>query len=112
LKIANHAVESNKIFAMNLSAPFIVQFFGDQLASAIQYCDFVFGNESEAAAYGEAKGYGTDLEIVAVKLAAQPKVYYFSILFLICYCNDLVLLQTVFPGFRYKTPSCCVHARG
>ena len=36
------------------------------------YCA-VFANESEAAAYGEAKGYGTDLKEIALKLAAQPK---------------------------------------
>lgn len=33
----------------------------------------MFGNESEAAAYGEAMNYGTDLKVIALKLAAQPK---------------------------------------
>jgi adenosine kinase len=55
LALAKHAVEEKKIFVMNLSAPFLIQFFGDQMASIIPYTDFVFGNESEAAAYGEAK---------------------------------------------------------
>jgi adenosine kinase len=73
LKVANQAVEERKIFAMNLSAPFLVQFFGDQMAATLPFTDFVFGNESEAAAYGEAKGYGSDIATIALKLAAQPK---------------------------------------
>lgn len=59
---------------MNLSAPFLIQFFGDQMAATMPYTDFVFGNESEAAAYGEAKGYGSDLATIALKLSAQPKL--------------------------------------
>lgn len=73
LSIAKHAVEENKIFSINLSAPFIIQFFGDQLASVMPYSDFVFANESEAATYGENKGYGSDLQTIALKLASQPK---------------------------------------
>jgi adenosine kinase len=71
--LAKDACENNKIFSMNLSAPFLIQFFGDQLATCIPYCDYIFANESEAEAYGEAKGYGKDLETIALKLAAQPK---------------------------------------
>lgn len=74
LKLGKHAVEHNKIFAMNLSAPFLIQFFGDQVAASIPYTDLVFGNESEAEAYGVAKGYGTDIETIALKLSAEPKV--------------------------------------
>lgn len=73
LTVAKKSIEDNKIFAINLSAPFLIQFFGDQMASVMPYADFVFGNESEAAAYGEAKGYGSDLATIALKLAAQPK---------------------------------------
>lgn len=73
LTLAKQSVENNKIFAINLSAPFLIQFFGDQMASVMPYTDFVFANESEAAAYGEAKGYGSDLSTIALKLAAQPK---------------------------------------
>lgn len=73
LSVAKKAIEDNKIFAINLSAPFLIQFFGDQMASVMPYADFVFGNESEAAAYGEAKDYGSDLGTIALKLSAQPK---------------------------------------
>ena len=74
LSLARIAAEQNKILAMNLAAPFIVQFFGEQLAACMPYTDFVFANESEASAYGEAKGYGTDVATIALQLAAQPKV--------------------------------------
>lgn len=73
LNVCKSVVEENKIYALNLSAPFIVQFFGDQLASALQFADFVFANESEAATYGEVKGLGSDLATIALKIAAQPK---------------------------------------
>lgn len=73
LYIAKHAVDNDKMFSMNLSAPFLIQYFVDQLSACIPYCDIIFSNESEAACYGEAKGYGTDLKQIALKLAAQPK---------------------------------------
>lgn len=44
------------------------------MAECMPYTDFVFANESEAAEYGKAKGYGDDLGVVALKLSAQPKV--------------------------------------
>ena len=44
---AKHAVENNKLFCMNLSAPFLIDFFEDQMAATMPFCDIVFGNESE-----------------------------------------------------------------
>jgi len=71
--VGSRCAEKNKIFGVNLAAPFITQFFGDQLAAALMYCDFVFGNESEAAAFGETKGWGNDIGEVALKISALPK---------------------------------------
>ena len=65
--------ENNKIFCMNLSAPFLIQFC-DQMAECMPYTDYIFANESEAAEYGKAKGYAEDLGDIALKLAAQSKV--------------------------------------
>lgn len=73
LKLANHCVEDKVYFTMNLSAPFLIEFFGDQMASVMPYTDFIFGNESEAATYGKTKGWGEDLKEIALKLAAEPK---------------------------------------
>ncbi len=36
-----------QVFCMNLSAPFIVQFFAEALASVMPYTDVIFCNESE-----------------------------------------------------------------
>jgi adenosine kinase len=69
-----HCAAEDKIFSINLSAPFITQFFAAPLMTAIQYCDFVFGNESEALAFGEKQGYGdTNVAGVAKRIAALPK---------------------------------------
>lgn len=60
-----------QVMAMNLSAPFLMQFFGEQMATVLPYCDYVFGNESEAAAFGEKHSWGTDVSTVALKLAGN-----------------------------------------
>eukprot|EP00816_Leptocylindrus_hargravesii_P003507 CAMPEP_0196810884 /NCGR_PEP_ID=MMETSP1362-20130617/15042_1 /TAXON_ID=163516 /ORGANISM="Leptocylindrus danicus, Strain CCMP1856" /LENGTH=346 /DNA_ID=CAMNT_0042186067 /DNA_START=50 /DNA_END=1090 /DNA_ORIENTATION=+ len=71
--IADHAVEKNKTFCLNLSAPFIIDFFADQVATAMPYTDFVFANESEAETYAKKHDLGSDLKEVALKVAAMPK---------------------------------------
>lgn len=71
--VAEHALANNKTFCLNLSAPFIIDFFGDQVATALEYADFLFCNESEAAAYGKKHVLGEDLKEVALKIAASPK---------------------------------------
>jgi len=69
-----HCAATNKIFSINLSAPFIPQFFTEPLLAAITYCDFVFGNESEAIAFGENQGYeDKTVAGIASKIAALPK---------------------------------------
>lgn len=73
LKVTEHALANKKTFCLNLSAPFLIDFFGDQMAQAMPYADFLFGNESEAAAYGKKHGMGEDLKEIALKVAALPK---------------------------------------
>jgi len=73
MAVGQHTDETGKILCMNLSAPFIPQFFKDPLAEAMKHVDILFGNESEAAIYGEGAGYGTDVATVALKIAALPK---------------------------------------
>lgn len=46
LKVAKHASENNKIFSLNLSAPFISEFFKDSLMKVMPYVDILFGNET------------------------------------------------------------------
>lgn len=71
--VAEHALANDKTFCLNLSAPFIIDFFGDQVATAMEYADYLFCNESEAATYAKKHDLGEDLKEVALKVAALPK---------------------------------------
>jgi adenosine kinase len=71
--VAEHALANNKTFCLNLSAPFIIDFFGEQVATALEYADYLFCNESEAETYAKKHGLGDDLKEVALKIAASPK---------------------------------------
>ena len=73
VQVAEHALKEKKTFALNLSAPFIVDFFGDQMAQAMQYADFLFGNEGEAAAYGKKHNLGEDIKEIALAVSKLPK---------------------------------------
>jgi adenosine kinase len=63
-------------FALNLSAPFIPQFFGEQLSHSLAYCDIVIGNESEAEAWATATGQPDPKNITAIAkaLTALPRL--------------------------------------
>uniref|UniRef100_A0A8C7VD07 Adenosine kinase n=1 Tax=Oncorhynchus mykiss TaxID=8022 RepID=A0A8C7VD07_ONCMY len=75
LKVAKHASENNKLFTLNLSAPFISQFFKDALMEVMPYVDVLFGNETEAATFSKEQGFQTeDIEEIAKKAEALPKV--------------------------------------
>jgi adenosine kinase len=75
LTLAKHAMANNKIFAMNISAPFLCQFFREAMDATAPYWDFIFGNETEAAAWAEHHGHKTnDLREIALLLANQPKL--------------------------------------
>jgi len=65
---------SSKIFAINLSAPFIPLAFAEPLGKAISFADFVFGSEIEAVAFGEQQKYPSpkDIKDVALRIAALP----------------------------------------
>lgn len=49
VKIGQHAKETGKPVVLNLSAPFIPQFFKDALVKVLPYVTIVVANESEAA---------------------------------------------------------------
>ena len=46
MDIAQHASEKNKMLMMNLSAPFLSQFFKEPMMKAFPYIDILFGNET------------------------------------------------------------------
>ena len=73
--LGEEAAKNNKIFALNLSAPFIPQFFKDPLAETSGYWDYLIGNETEARAWAESHGKDTkDVKEIAKLLAELPKV--------------------------------------
>jgi len=74
LTVAKHASDNSKTFCMNLSAPFLIQFFGEQMSAALPFCDIVFGNETEALTFGEARQWGTNIEEIALRISALPGV--------------------------------------
>lgn len=59
---------------LSLSAPFIPQFFKDQLDSVMPYTDYTFCNETEARAFSASHEWGTeDISEITKKLAQLPK---------------------------------------
>ncbi|XP_008694293.1 adenosine kinase isoform X5 [Ursus maritimus] len=75
LKVAKHASENNRVFTLNLSAPFISQFYKEPLMKVMPYIDILFGNETEAATFAREQGFETeDIKEIARKAQALPKV--------------------------------------
>ena len=74
LALAEEAAKEDKLFIMSLSAPFIPQFFKDQLAQTSKYWDYIIGNETEARSWAESQGHETkDVKEIAQLMAELPK---------------------------------------
>ncbi|KAJ1728511.1 adenosine kinase [Coemansia biformis] len=72
--VAKHAHEAGKTFTMNLSAPFVPEFFTDKVLDAMPYINVLFGNEDEAAALARAlKLDVTDVGQIAKRVADLPR---------------------------------------
>lgn len=82
LEVAKAASSRGKTVVLNLSAPFIAQFFKVQLEELLPHVDILIGNESEAAAYAEAAGLGdakpeqiaSTLAVFSKSNASRPRV--------------------------------------
>lgn len=73
LTVAKRCREVGGLFMMNLSAPFIIQFFGEQLDKVLPFVDVVFSNDDEAKVFATTKGWNTeDVAEIAKKTAALP----------------------------------------
>ncbi|CAM6102050.1 unnamed protein product [Calypogeia fissa] len=73
LLVAKHARSSNKIFMMNLAAPFICEFFAKPLLEALFYVDYIFGNEVEAQTFGKIQGWDIDdVGQIAINISGLP----------------------------------------
>lgn len=74
MQVAEHACENNKPFCMNLSAPFLSQFFKEPMMKAFPYVDILFGNEQEAEAFSKEQNLGTtDIAEIALCISKLPK---------------------------------------
>lgn len=72
--VGQHAAESGKTFMMNLAAPFLPAVFKEQMHRILPFCDYVFGNESEAKAFAESNGFpDATIPEIALRIAALPK---------------------------------------
>lgn len=77
VQVGKYAAETNKIFSMNLAAPFIMMVppFREALLASLPYCDYLFGNETEYAEFAKQTGMKSeDLREIAKEIAAMPKV--------------------------------------
>jgi adenosine kinase len=82
LEVAKAASSRGKTVVLNLSAPFIAQFFKVQLEELLPHVDILIGNESEAAAYAEAAGLAdatpeqvaSTLAVFSKSNASRPRV--------------------------------------
>merc|ERR1711982_70181 len=74
LKVGKYCAANNKTYCLNLSAPFLIQFFKDQMMSVMPYADIVFGNETEALTFAESFNLGTkDISKIALAISMLPK---------------------------------------
>jgi len=74
LKVSKHCAAKDKTYCLNLSAPFLCQFFKDQMMSVLPFTDIVFGNETEAEAFSTSQNLGlTDVKEIAKRIAMYPK---------------------------------------
>jgi adenosine kinase len=72
--LAEEAAAKDKIFILSLSAPFIPQFFTQQLDQTAPYWDYLIGNETEARSYADAHNLAThDVREIARYIAGLPK---------------------------------------
>ena len=75
MAVAKEAASENKTFLLSLSAGFIPQFFQEPLREILPYCDYVFGNENEAATWAETQGHkGISMTECAKLMATSTKV--------------------------------------
>ncbi|KAI8628695.1 adenosine kinase [Xylariaceae sp. FL1651] len=76
MALGEEAASKNKTMIVNLSAPFIAEFFKDPLDASAPYWDYIICNETEAEAYAKSHGHesiATDIPAVAKLLANLPK---------------------------------------
>lgn len=74
--VAKHAYENDKMFMMNLSAPFLCDCFQKPMLDALFYVDILFGNETEADTFAKVNNFAgcTDRKQIALKISEMEKI--------------------------------------
>ena len=75
LKVAEHCTARNKLYCLNLAAPFIVEVppFKKTVMDLMPHVDYLFGNETEALAFAKSEGWTeTDVAEIACKMSMMP----------------------------------------
>jgi len=72
VEMGKMSLENGKRFLFNLAAPFCIKFFWEPLVEVLKYADVVFCNDAEALVAGETNKWGSDLDVIAEKLAHLP----------------------------------------
>ena len=72
-KIGEVASTQNKVFCMNLSAPFICTKYKETLIKSLFYADIVFGNVTEAQAVAKGKFNTNSMPQIAIEISNLPK---------------------------------------
>jgi len=67
-RIAKYCNENGKTLCINLSAPFLSQFFKDRLLQTLPFVDILFGNDDEAKAFAK---HALDLDTTDMKEIAK-----------------------------------------
>jgi len=75
-RVAKFSLENNRTFTLNLSAPFISQFFKDKLLEAIPYVDILFGNDDEAKTFAKnvLNMESENVEEISKAISNMPKL--------------------------------------
>ena len=74
MKVANYANEKSIPMGFNLSAVFLLQFELNNVLPCLEFADYIFANEDEAAEFGKTQGMeGADLKDIAKVIAKWPK---------------------------------------
>jgi len=73
-KVSAHASAMDKTYCINLSAPFLCQFFKEPMMKIMAYSDIIFGNEDEAVTFAKEHNFGTEeISEIAKKISQFPK---------------------------------------
>ncbi|KAI5819861.1 adenosine kinase-like protein [Pyronema omphalodes] len=110
LKLAEHAAATNKIFSMNLSAPFLCHVFKKQMDQTEGYWDYLIANESEALAYAGSHGIDSDAikqvnEALAAKLPVGAEIQTQALI-------DIARHIAALPKVNTKRPRVVVFTQG